>query len=76
MNPPHPNTPKRSTKLFFPLALVFCQRCLAFSDGGLSSEQYHRHQLMAHILNQLFKGFKPTVETKQFHKLVLPVRRG
>lgn len=46
MNPPHPNTPTRSTKLFFPLALVFCQRCLAFSDGGLSSEQYHRHKLM------------------------------
>ena len=60
MSPPHRNTPTRNTKLFFPLAFVLCQRCLAFSDGGLMSEQYHRHKLIGDILNQVFEDFKPT----------------
>jgi hypothetical protein len=49
------------TKLFFPLALVFCQRSPAFSDGGWSSEQYQRHKRIDDNLNQIFERFKPTL---------------
>ena len=58
INPPHPNTPTRNTKFFFPLAFVFCHPCFAFSDGGLSFVQYHRNKLMDDILNQELVVFK------------------
>ena len=66
MNPPQPNTPVRNTKLFFPRAFVFSQRCFALSDGGFSREQYQRHKLIGDIFNQAVEGFKPTEENSGY----------
>src|ERR1700690_1797713 len=74
INPPHPNTPTRHTKLFFPLAFVFCQPCFAFSDGGLSFEQYHRNKLMDDILNQELVVFKTVAENRRFSLRTPPGR--
>src|SRR5579864_9547988 len=70
MNPPHPNTPWRKTKLFFPLAFVFCQNCLAFSDGGLRREQYQRHKFITDILNHVFEAFKSTVGIRRYQMIM------
>ena len=53
INPPHCKTPTRRAKLFFPLVLRFCQRCLAASLGRFNREQYHCNGVMGTLLNSL-----------------------